>query len=487
MYNPKSTYKFLIGLCVFLFFVTEKSNAQIVIGSPNLGFTQACASTSFNTYSTTFVFSPDTSLEASNQFTIELSDADGDFTTASDVFTSSPGTLTTSPATINFSLPTTTAGENYKIRIKSSAPAATSSGSSEFAAYYKIQDSPFTINNLVSTGVYCSSGSYLLTIDNPGTGSNDSPLNYPSLTFKWFKETGPTTSVFVADGFSLNVNEVGTFFVETNYGTCTSNSFSNRVSISEVTSGNVNAGISSSLGNPFCPGGDLTTLTTITGNSYQWFKNGNLIPEATLQMYQTSESGNYEVQVDLIDCVAASQINLISELFDASIDVPEMNTIEDGEILSVEVITNANTPVFEWYLDTVLLPTISEDNYDATQFGIYKVIVTETTGCIGSREFIFELQEAFDAFPNVEKIPNVISPNGDGINDTWMIPINYVEGTNTDVMIMTSSGKVVLQTNNYLNNWPENELNINNVNQVFYYVITTSDNKTKKGSITIIK
>jgi hypothetical protein len=68
-----------------------------------------------------------------------------------------------------------------------------------------------------------------------------------------------------------------------------------------------------------------------------------------------------------------------------------------------------------------------------------------------------------------------------------MIPINYVEGTNTDVMIMTSSGKVVLQTNNYLNNWPENELNINNVNQVFYYVITTSDNKTKKGSITIIK
>lgn len=487
MYNPKHTYKSLIGFCVFLFFSAEKFNAQIVIGSPNLGFTQACASTTFNTYSASFVFSPDTSLESSNQFTIELSDANGDFISATEIFTSNPGTVTASPATLNFSLPTSTAGENYKIRIKSSAPAATSASSFGFAAYYKIQDSPFTINNLVPNGVYCSSESYLLTIDNPGTGSNDSPLNYPNLTFKWYKETGPTTSIFVANGFSLNVNEVGTFFVETNYGTCTSNSFSNRVSISEATTGDSDAGISSSLGNPFCPDGELTTLTTIVGNAYQWYKNGNIIPEATLQMYQTSESGTYEVQVDLIDCMAAGDIELVSELFDASINALETNIIEDGEILSVAVTTSANNPEFVWYLDNVLIPAVSEDNYDATQFGTYKVIVTETTGCIGSREFVFELQEAFDAFPDIEKIPNVISPNGDGINDTWIIPISYVNGTNTNVMIMTSAGKVVLQTDNYLNNWPENNLNINTINQVFYYLITTSDNETKKGSITVIK
>ena len=206
MYNATSlAYKTVIGLCVFLLFSAEKLNAQIVIGAPNLGFSQACASDTFNTYNTTFVFSPENGLNASNQFSIELSDADGDFTSATVIFTSNPGEVTTSPATLDFSLPTTTAGEGYRIRIKSSAPVATSSGSSTFAAYYKIQDSPFTINNLVSTGVYCSGGSYLLTIDNPGTGSNDSPLNYPSLTFKWYKETGPTTSVFVADASALPV------------------------------------------------------------------------------------------------------------------------------------------------------------------------------------------------------------------------------------------------------------------------------------------
>ena len=150
-----------------------------------------------------------------------MSDATGNFSNATVVFTSNPGAVTTSPATLSFSLPTTTAGEGYRLRIKSSAPVATSSGSATFAAYYKSQDSPFTINNLVSTAAYCSGGSYLLTIDNPGFGDNDSPLNYPSLTFKWYKETGPTTSVFVADGPTLTVDQPGTYFARTTYGTCT--------------------------------------------------------------------------------------------------------------------------------------------------------------------------------------------------------------------------------------------------------------------------
>ena len=97
---------------------------------------------------------------------------------------------------------------------------------------------------------------------------------------------------------------------------------------------------------------------------------------------------------------------------------------------------------------------------------------------------MFEIDELF---PNVEKIPNMISPNGDDINDTWIIPTKYVSGTNTMVMIMNNYGKVVLQTNNYLNNWPETDLNLSNINQVFYYIIETNDNETRKGSITVLK
>jgi gliding motility-associated-like protein len=488
---PQSTKlnKLLISLCIVVTFLSlEQVQAQLVIGQPNLGFSQACASDSFNTYSVTFVFSPESALNASNQFIVELSDADGDFSNAEIIYTSSTGSITTSPATVDFSIPETTAGENYRIRIKSSAPAATSTPSVSFAAYYKLQDSPFTINNLVSTGAYCTGGSYLLTIDNPGTGNNDSPLNYPTLTFSWYKETSETTSVFVAEGSSLLVDEEGTYFVETNYGTCTSNSFSNRVTISEVsTSGEADVTIASSLGNPYCPEQGLTTLSTVGGNSYQWFKDGIEIQDATNQMYQTDESGTFSVQVDLGECSAIGTIDLVSELFYSEINVDEVNQILTDETLYIEITTDAVSPEFTWYLNDEVITEATENTYDATELGNYSVVITETVGCNGSRTYDFVIERGVEPFPDVPNIPNVISPNGDFINDTWVIPLQYTTGTNTEVMILNEQGKVVFQTLDYQNNWPEDDLNLTSVNQVFYYIITPVEGNVKKGSITIVK
>ncbi len=466
-----------------LFSLIQNMGAQIVIGAPSLGFSQACASPSFNTYYVTFTFSPPAALNITNQFSVELSDATGSFSNPTTVFTSAAGAVIVSPATLGFSLPNTTGGEAYKVRIKSTAPAATSSNSVAFAAYYKIQDSPFSINNLISTGVYCSGGSYLLTIDNPGTGSNDSPLKYPSLTFNWFRETSPTTSVFVAAGATLAVNQPGTYFAKTNYGTCTSDSFSNRVTITESASGTTSS-INSSLGNPYCASQGATTLSTINGNSHQWFKDGSAIAGATNQTYQTSEAGTYSVTVNLGICTANASIDLQTSGFTSSIDVPETNTIQLGETLVATITTDASNPEFKWYFNETIISGATTNSYEATQLGNYKAVITQTSGCSASEEFLFSIKEPF---PDVANIPNLISPNGDGINDTWMIPKQYVSGTDTQIVIMNSQGKVVFQTNDYQNNWPQDQINFKDINPVYYYIITTSNQKTKKGSITVVK
>ncbi len=458
--------------------------AQIVISKPNLGFTQACASSSFNEYNVTFTFSPEANLEASNQFIIELSDASGSFSNATTIHSSMAGSILSSPATITFSVPDDTAGEGYKLRVKSTAPAATSSASNVFAAYYKIQDSPFTINNLIDTGVYCSGGSYLLTIDNPGGVMNDSPLQYDALSFNWFKETSATTSVYVSSGESLEVNQPGVYFVETNYGTCTSNSVSNKVSVTQISSSSGETSISSTLGNPYCAEDGPTTLSAINGISYQWYKDGNEIANATSQSYQTNEAGNYAVVIQLENCSSSASIDLRNADFTSEIDVNERNELERGETLLVSTTTTAQSPEFQWYMDENLISGATEDNFEVTEQGDYKVVITQTVGCLASQEINFKVTEPF---PDVSNIPNVITPNGDGQNDTWVIPQEYVSGTNTEVTLISQQGKVVLSTNDYQNNWPQNQLDYKSINAVYYYIIKTPNQSIKKGTITVLK
>jgi len=459
-------------------------NAQIIISKPNLGFTQACASSSFNSFEVTFSFSPETNLNPSNQFILELSDAFGSFSNPEIVYTSIAGSITTSPVTLTFSIPTNTSGEEYKIRVKSTAPVATSSASNIFAAYYKIQDSPFSINNLVETAVFCSGASYLLTIDNPGNIDNDSPLQYPSLTFNWFRETGSTTSVFVASGESLEVDSVGTYFAETNYGSCTSNSFSNRVTISEATSENTTTSINSSLGNPFCSDNGPTTLSTISGEAYQWFKDGVEIEGATNQIYQTSENGEFSVNVDLGICSASATILLENTGFESSINIEETSLLQNGENIFVTITTSVSNLEFRWYRNDELIVGETTNTYEVREPGNYRAEANLLSGCTAIKVFNFTVREPF---PDVPKIPNVITPNGDDINDNWIIPQQYVSGTNTEVIIYNSKGKLIFQTTDYQNNWPENQQSFKVITPIYYYVIKPQNQEPRKGSITVLK
>lgn len=456
-----------------------------VVSRPNIGLlTQACASDDFNSFNFTYSFTPESSLGSSNQFIAELSDSNGSFSNPTVVYTSSPGSVTRFPASANFSLPITAGGENYVIRLRSTDPVSIGGISKSFPAYYKIQDTPFSINNLIPTGSYCIGGNYLLSIDEEGAFFNDSPLQYPSLTFKWFREISETESVFVSNGSTLMADQPGTYFVRTNYGSCTSDSVSNKVIVSEVASDMPMSNISSSLGNPYCATEGITTLSTINGVSYQWFKDGEEIFGATSQFFQTDISGEYSVIVDLGICITNASINLDSRGFSSNIDVDGVVNINQNDTFFATITTTASDPKFEWYLNNQLISGAITNNFEVSAIGSYKAVVTQTIGCNASDEFVFEV---VSLFPDIDKIPNLISPNNDGANDTWVIPQAFVSGTGTQVVIISSQGKIVFETNDYQNDWPRNQLDFTSVNPVFYYIITKTDGEIRRGSITVLK
>jgi len=74
---------------------------------------------------------------------------------------------------------------------------------------------------------------------------------------------------------------------------------------------------------------------------------------------------------------------------------------------------------------------------------------------------------------NLYNIPNVITPNGDGINDTWVIPFE-----SANVVIFNRSGGVVYKSDNY-----KNDFSGLGYTETLFYTI----NSTINGSLTIVR
>lgn len=87
--------------------------------------------------------------------------------------------------------------------------------------------------------------------------------------------------------------------------------------------------------------------------------------------------------------------------------------------------------------------------------------------------------------PVAIEIPNVITPNGDGYNDLFVI--KGIENCEKSKLIVRSkSGSVVLQVNDYQNNWDAQNALDGTYYYQFYYTIHGIE-ETRTGTLTIIR
>ncbi|WP_034539873.1 T9SS C-terminal target domain-containing protein, partial [Capnocytophaga sp. oral taxon 329] len=107
----------------------------------------------------------------------------------------------------------------------------------------------------------------------------------------------------------------------------------------------------------------------------------------------------------------------------------------------------------------------------------------ESCTAVGANTLDFELN-IFE----VKVIPNIVTPNADGVNDYWVIPDTYCQ-PNVRVTIYSQEGKEVLSTTNYQNNWPDSTTykELGKRSLVFIYVIEGGNVEKQKGVITLLK
>ena len=483
----KTTLTLLRFFLFFSIILCTKTNtyAQVKAINPQvLSFDRICADNA-KEYNATFTYS---GFPAETVFVVELST--NNFTTIITARTISVSDPAVNQKTIKFAVPSDLPGsDTYSLRVSttgfSSSKFVSFALKNAFPIYYKAHDRQYTINNFNGTATFCSGGSILLTIDpDSTTPPNDSPLKYSFLTYNWYKDNGvstPPTLMAGATGPSYSVTAEGVYYVETNYGTCTSESYSNRVTVSTSASGS-SVTVDSSLGNPFCANGSGTVLTATSGNSYVWRKDGVIINGVSTRTYTTNESGTYSVEVDFGGCKASGSINLTSNSFTASIDVADTVELKEGETLNVSVTTDATTPTYEWFLNDNSIAGATSNSYLVAAVGNYKVKISQASGCIDTKEFLFKVT---GPAPPTTVIPNIVSLSGS--YPYWNIPDVY-KTASTKVIVMSSNGEIMYddvgsnydpQVNSFIKDFK-------NVNPVYYYVIQ-SDTGEKKGSITVIK
>ncbi|MBL4625095.1 MAG: gliding motility-associated C-terminal domain-containing protein [Flavobacteriales bacterium] len=109
--------------------------------------------------------------------------------------------------------------------------------------------------------------------------------------------------------------------------------------------------------------------------------------------------------------------------------------------------------------------------------GDYSVTITNTDDCTNVNDVTVR------ACSNSLEIPNLITPNGDGNNDTWIIETIYSYPGNS-VEIYNRNGALLFQTENYNNDW----MGANLPTATYFYVIDYNNGGNKQyGSISIVR
>jgi gliding motility-associated-like protein len=320
-----------------------------------------------------------------------------------------------------------------------------------------------SITGGLATGIWTSSGS--------GTFSNSTSFN----------------TTYLPSAADIAAGTVNLTLTSTNNGVCASSSSSIQVTITPTPQ--VNAGADMEI----CAGTSATlnpSVTIATGGIWSTSGTGNFSPSNTTlnARYNPSSEDIKKGNVRLIlkstgngGCKEVSDTLLIRII---ALPVLKVNLeVEVMEGKKVQLLITATgrdlqylwTPNQNINADTVKNPVVIGVN-DMT----YTITLTGEGGCSVQDNVRVKVLKEFE-------IPNTFTPNGDGINEKWLIP-NLSRYPNCKVFIFNRYGQKVFESVGYTIPWDGIFQGKPLPFGTYYYIIDPgTGNPPYKGYVTIIK
>ena len=311
-------------------------------------------------------------------------------------------------------------------------------------------------------------------IDSGGGVTDVTASLISAFSYQWNKDGSPVGGETSSSISLTDITENGTYEVDgtiTTYN-ATSNALDVQLLVNETLTINSSSLVSCGPSEPIT----ISTTTDLSGQSYDWFRDGVNLNSTDVALTAT-DPGTYQLVLDRNGCPLPSNEIVISGLDPSLITLDPSETVVFPEGSS-RTVTASGGDSYTWYdSDNNVMSTSSSVAY--TDEGSY-LLVAMIGNCEVTRALTVEYLDTF-------KIPNVITVNGDGINDQWIIPNSYSNKPDVNVIIFNSAGKEVFNEFNYQNNWPETSMTFAKQNMVFFYKIKDSNEVLKQGTITIIR
>jgi gliding motility-associated-like protein len=267
---------------------------------------------------------------------------------------------------------------------------------------------------------------------------------------QWYKD-----GVIIGDaiGFAYKVRISGSYtVVSTNASGCRSlASAAVVVKVNPLPDIKIDQGSVVPFGNCDNTSLSLKAIATPAADTYQWYKDGDIIPNATSSVYPITSVGNYKVSVTLNGCANTSAVSAVVK--GATLLTPAESSICAGDTMKISVDTSSSpTVTFQWQRNGVDISGATSSRYDATLAGTYKVVVTalgisvpscETKLTVKSRPVINVVSNLANSQAcvgtNINLQSNVTSGNAP-YTYQWLTDGNVINAATDTKFTVTTSG-----------------------------------------------
>lgn len=187
--------------------------------------------------------------------------------------------------------------------------------------------------------------------------------------------------------------------------------------------------------------GQTVTLTANQGDSYQWLKDGVIIPGANSQSYVATVTGNYSVTVtNAGGCSGTSAETPVTVNLNPTVNVTPSGNASLCPPSGKVVLSASTSSIYQWKLNGSNISGATQQSYTATAAGTYSVQVIDLFGCSATSSTI-SVSATDDIAPTARCKNVTVALNAAKTASVTVSDINNGSSDNCGIASVTISGQ----------------------------------------------